>query len=176
LIDLSLYTRAPARLTAASGWAKEGLTRSQALQLPAATAHFLYPLALIQSTVDEDLAAHLSLLHLLRLPHADLPPALLNRAWRFLGYLYELHGDPLDALVCYLQTLPPSDQPPRAATLPSYGSGALAACDLDAGQAVVDHAFARLRDPAWTPPLFPATALPPSADPPGALEDPLPEA
>ena len=47
---------------------------------------------------------------------------------------------------------------------------------LDAGQAVVDQAFARLRDPAWTPPLFPATALPPSADPPGALEDPLPEA
>jgi hypothetical protein len=176
LIDLSLYTREPARLTEAGGWAKEGLAHSQELQLPGETAHFLYQLALIQTTVDEDLAAHLSLLHLLRLPPTDLPPPLRHRAWRFLGYLYELHGDPLDALVCYLQTLPPTDQPPRAEKLPPYMSGALATFDLDAGQAVVDQAFARLRDPTWTPPLFPATALPPYAEPPGDLDDPPPQA
>ncbi len=175
LIDLSLYTREPARLTEAGGWAKEGLTRSQDLHLPGETAHFLYQLALIQTTMDEDLAAHLSLLHLLRLPGAAIPSALAHRAWRFLGYLYELHGDPLDALVCYLQTLPPSDQPLRAEKLPPYVSGALAAFDLRAGQAVVDQAFARLRDPAWTPPLFPTTALPPYPDPPGDLDDPPPE-
>ncbi|HET6345350.1 MAG TPA: hypothetical protein VFH51_10470, partial [Myxococcota bacterium] len=176
LIDLSLYTREEARLREAAGWAKDGLTRSDELQLPAESASFLYQLALIQTSVDQDLAAHLSLLHLLRLPRAAIASPLLERAWRFLGYLYELHGDPLDALVCYLQTLPPSDQPPPAETLPSYVSGALAAFDLHAGQAVVDQAFGRLRDPTWTPPLFPATALPPFADPPGDLDDPLPEA
>src|SRR4051794_39330217 len=125
LIDLSLYTREPARLTEAGGWAKEGITRSEDLALPSETAHFLYQLALIQSTVDQDLAAHLSLLHLLRLPRAAIAPPLLDRAWRFLGYLYELHGDPLDALVCYLQTLPPTEHPPRAESLPPYVSGAL---------------------------------------------------
>ena len=171
LIDLSLHDRQEARLIEAAQWAKQGIRGSQALHLPAETAHFLYQLALIQNTVDEDLAAHLSLLHLLRLPAPGAPLPLLHRAWRFLGYLYELHGDPIDAMVCYLQTLPLGEQAPRAETLPAYVSGVLAAFELGEGQVIVNQAFARLRDPAWAPQPFPATALPPYTDPPGDLLD-----
>jgi hypothetical protein len=171
LIDLSLYDRQETRLIEAAQWAKQGITRSQHRHFPAETAHFLYQLALIQNTMDEDLAAHLSLLHLLRLPAPGAPMPLLHRAWRFLGFLYELHGDPIDAMVCYLKTLPLGEQPPRAESLPAYVSGVLAAFELSEGQEVVNQAFARLRDPAWSPQPFPVTALPPYLDPPGDLLD-----
>jgi hypothetical protein len=171
LIDLSLHTGQQARLIEATQWARQGMRRSQALHLPAETAHFLYRLALIQNMLHADLAAHLSLPHLLRLPAPGAPAPLLHRAWRFLGFLYELHGDPLDALVCYLKTVPPTEQPPRAESLPAYVSGVLAAFELSAGQGIVNQAFGRLRDPAWAPQPFPATALPRYRDPPGDLGD-----
>jgi hypothetical protein len=171
LIDLSLHMRQEARLIAAAQWARQGITRSQTLALPPETAHFLYQLALIQNMLDADLAAHLSLLHLLRLPAPSAPAPLLYRAWRFLGFLYELHGDPLDAMVCYLKTVPPTEQPPRAESLPAYVSGVLAAFELSAGQDIVNQAFTRLHDPAWAPQPFPVTALPPYLDPPGDLGD-----
>lgn len=171
LITLSLRTGGEARLVEAAAWAKQGITRAQILRLPAITAAFLYQLAIIQNALDEDLAAHLTLLQLLHLPAPGAPSALLANAWRFLGHLYEFYGDPIDAMVCYLHTLPPTDTPPRAETLPNYVSGVLAAFDLGQGQTVVNQAYARLHDPAWSPQPFPATSLPPYPEAPGELDD-----
>jgi hypothetical protein len=118
-----------------------------------------------------DLAAYPTLILLLGLPSPGAPTSILQHAWRLLGYLYEFRGDPIDALVCYLKTVPPTDDPPQ--TLPAFAGGVLSAFDLRAGPAVITRAWARGRAPAWVPPPFPVTALPPYPDPPGELDDAL---
>jgi hypothetical protein len=106
------------------------------LGLPAETAGFLYQLAPIQQALCADLAAHTTLIHVLGLPSPGAPTPILQHAWRLLGYLYEFRGAPINALACYLKTLPPTDHPPQMLS-EFAGGGVLGAFDLRAGPAVI---------------------------------------
>jgi hypothetical protein len=168
LIDLSLRAGQAGRLVEAAQWARQGISRAQHLDLPAETAGFLYQLAAIQQALGADLAAYTTLIHVLGLPSPGAPTPILQHAWRLLGYLYEFRGAPINALACYLKTLPPADHRPQ--TLPEFAGGVPGAVDLHEGPAVIARAWARGRDPAWVPPPFPVCALPPYPDPPGELD------